>query len=232
MHPFPAFVPNCRINKPREQQALMDVQLGAQPKTTRAAGAAGRAARRAACGLVLTSQIWKEEGEKEGSEGAGWIVGVKECEAEGEEGPSAEARKEKGGVVAEEKGVGGWRYGKRAVLAAMAMEAAQEVLPRVKQALEQMRAGNGGGGDAAWLQGLVQHERVCGGMVSADGENAPNEMAVSACDAALHTKWLHHEGGKGNFCLSRLAFRQPLFTGKWDSQRREELGVGTPTFYP
>ncbi|CAI5987193.1 unnamed protein product [Closterium sp. NIES-65] len=264
---------------------------GAVAASGTSAGSGGSSAAAVPLLSLLTAmgvQIWKEEeGEKEGSEGAGWIVGVKECEAEGVEGASAEARKEKGGVVAEEKGVGGWRYGKRAVLAAMAMEAAQEVLPRVKQALE-MRAGNGGGGDASWLQGLVQHERVCGGMVSADGENAPNEMAVSACDAALHTKWLHHEGGKGKmfpaampywwcslgtggggargnrnlplcvfwldtpvspynraeppicplnqnegkFCLSRLAFRQPLFTGKWDSQRREELGVGTPTFYP
>ncbi|CAI5935479.1 unnamed protein product [Closterium sp. NIES-65] len=182
---------------------------GAVAASGTSAGSGGSSAAAVPLLSLLTAmgvQIWKEEeGEKEGSEGAGWIVGVKECEAEGVEGASAEARKEKGGVVAEEKGVGGWRYGKRAVLAAMAMEAAQEVLPRVKQALE-MRAGNGGGGDASWLQGLVQHERVCGGMVSADGENAPNEMAVSACDAALHTKWLHHEGGKGKMFPAAMPY--------------------------
>ncbi|CAI5987187.1 unnamed protein product [Closterium sp. NIES-65] len=92
--------------------------------------------------------------------GSGWVIGVKECE------PPKE-------VAA---GVEGWRYEEGAVLADVTMQAAQEVLPHVKQALEQMRAGNGGDGDASWLQGLVQHERVCGGMVSADGEKALNEM--------------------------------------------------------
>ncbi|CAI5464717.1 unnamed protein product [Closterium sp. Yama58-4] len=106
--------------------------------------------------------------------------------------------------------MGGWRYGKGAVLAAAALQAAQEVLPRVKQGLEQMQAGNGGDGDTAWLQGLVQHARVCGGWVSADGENAPNEMAVSACDASLHTKWLHHEGGKGAWLQYRLSGSAPV----------------------
>ncbi|CAI5509859.1 unnamed protein product [Closterium sp. Naga37s-1] len=149
---------------------------------------------------AMGAQMWKEG--EEGSEGTGWTVGVKEREAEGEEGAIALERKEKGEVAA---GLGGWRYGKGAVLAAMAMQAAQEVLPRVKQALEQMRAGNGGDGDAVWLQALVQHARVCGGWVSADGENAPNKMAVSACDASLHTKWLSCTTREGKYRLSDAA---------------------------
>ncbi|CAI5472421.1 unnamed protein product [Closterium sp. Yama58-4] len=153
---------------------------------------------------ALLLAIWKErEEEIQGREGTGWVIGVKECETQREEGTCGNG---KGGAA----GVGGWRYGQRAVLAAMGLQAAQEVLPRVKQALEQMRTGSGGGGDAVWLQGLVQHERVCGGWVSADGENPPNEMAISACDASLHTKWLHHEGGKGTWLQYRLSDSAPV----------------------
>ncbi|CAI5955678.1 unnamed protein product [Closterium sp. NIES-64] len=147
-------------------------------------------------------QIWKE-GENKGSEGTGWVMGVKDCETRREEGTCENG---KGGAA----GVGGWRYGQRVVLAAMALQAAQEVLPRVKQALEQMRTGNDGDGDAARLQALVQHARVCGGWVSADGESAPREMkgsmAVSACDASLHTKWLHHQGGKGMLLSAAMPY--------------------------
>ncbi|CAI5496144.1 unnamed protein product [Closterium sp. Naga37s-1] len=124
---------------------------------------------------VLQIQIFSLTGvepeNQMGGGGAEGETGEKGAEgAEGEKGATGEGG-EKGGKGREERTIG-----VRKETAAMALQAAQEVLPRVKQALEQMWAGSGGDGDAVWLQGSVQHERVCGGWVSADGENAPNEM--------------------------------------------------------
>ncbi|GJP86377.1 hypothetical protein CLOP_g16404, partial [Closterium sp. NIES-67] len=161
---------------------------------------------------VMGVTIWMEG--VEGRDGRGWMVGVKGV-GEGEGGVEKGKEDSKGGMEGR-KGEGAaaegeWRYGREAVLAAMAMQAAQEVLPRVKQALAQMRAGSSGGdGDGSWLQCVVQHERVCGGWVTADGENPPNELAIAACDGSLQTKWLHHEGGKGAWMQYRLGGSAPV----------------------